>query len=97
MLIIKTNSISYLCKCGALQLTGKAAGKRDTASYVLGSVETSAPIDVRSFSSHVFSTFLAVCKLWHINANDKGYFHSSGHEDTDQRCVTHVYSEVQFV
>lgn len=93
----KVKSLNYLCRCGALQLSGKAVGKQETASCVSGSAKTSSSTAVQLFVSYVFITFSTVCKLQHFSAKDKGYFHSSGHKETVQCCVTHVYSEEQLV
>lgn len=84
----------YLCRCGTGQLSNKALGRTETSFPP--SSETSE-VNVLFWMTFTAISATLLILLWKRSAKDKGYFHSSGQEFTDQCCFTHVYMQVCFV
>lgn len=84
----------YLCRCGKGQLSNRALGRIET-SFLLSSETREVKILLVVTSGSISSISLTL--LWKWSAKDKGYFHSSGQEATDQHCFTHAYTWVSSV
>lgn len=80
--------------CGAGQLSNRALGRTET-SFPLSSAASEVMLPFKGKSAPVSDATLTL--LWKRSAKDRGYFHCSGQEATDQHCFIHAYTHLCLV